>query len=426
MGHTLAEKILLHNTGLADCRPGDIITVHPDCVMFHDIYTMNVYDKFKEMGFTRSWDPGKVVIMLDHLLPSCLENDATYVSYGYRFAEECGARKVHQSEGICHQLMPELGYARAGGVVFVTDSHTTTYGAVSAFATGIGYTEMAAVIGTGEMWVRVPSAIKIEVSGKLPPGVYAKDIILRVLGDIKADGGTYKSLEFCGSAIENLSIDERMTIANMIVECGGKVGLFAADQKTADYCHQAYQDISWIAFDEDARYERVLHYDAASLEPYIAAHPFVDNVKPLRELSGMPVDTVFIGSCTNGRIGDLAAAAGILEGKKIAPRVKCIVTPASRSIFKEAIARGYIETFVKAGAMVTHPYCSLCEGRSGGLLADGEVMLGTNNRNFLGRLGSNTSRTYIASPAVAAATALTGRITDPREVVGLDTAKEGA
>ena len=202
--------------------------------------------------------------------------------------------------------------------------------------------------------------------------------------------------------------------------------LFAADQKTADYCHQAYQDISWIAFDEDARYERVLHYDAASLEPYIAAHPFVDNVKPLRELSGMPVDTVFIGSCTNGRIGDLAAAAGILEGKKIAPRVKCIVTPASRSIFKEAIARGYIETFVKAGAMVTHPYCSLCEGRSGGLLADGEVMLGTNNRNFLGRLGRNTSRTYIASPAVAAATALTGRITDPREVVGLDTAKEGA
>lgn len=416
MGYTLAEKILIHNTGIDDCRPGDIVTAHPDCVMFHDIYTMNVYNKFKEMGFSRSWNPEKVVIMLDHLLPCCLENDATYVSYGYRFAEEFGAKTVHQSEGICHQLMPELGYAKPGSVVFVTDSHTTTYGAVSSFSTGVGYTEMAGVLGTGEMWIRVPSAIKIEINGTLPSNVYAKDIILRVLGDLKADGGTYKSLEFCGTTIDNLSIGERLTIANMVVECGGKVGLFAADKKTAEYCHTNYDDIKWICFDDDAQYENVLKYDASTFEPYIAAHPFVDNVKPLNKVKGKKVDTVFIGSCTNGRFEDLAIAAKILKGRKISPRIKLIVTPASKFIFKKAISAGYIETLVRAGAMVTHPYCSLCEGRSGGLLAEGEIMLGTNNRNFLGRLGSNLSETYIGSPAVAAATALTGVITDPKDV----------
>lgn len=416
MGHTLAEKILMHNTGVADCRPGDIVITHPDCVMFHDIYTTNVYRKFKEMGFTKSWDPEKVIIMFDHLLPTCLPLDGDHMKHGYQFAEEFGARKVHAGDGICHQLMPELGYARPGDVVFVTDSHTTTYGAVSAFSTGIGYTEMAAVLGTGEMWVRVPSAIKIRIDGTLPDGVCSKDIALRVLGDLKAAGGTYKSLEFCGSTIDAMPVDERLTIANMAVECGAKVGLFAPTKESCAYSNVNYDDVSWLHFDDDAEYEKVLTYKAEDMVPYIAAHPYVDNVKPLSELEGMKVDKVFIGSCTNGRLQDLAAAARILDGHHIAPHIELLITPASRSIFKQAIALGYVEKLVRAGAMFTHPYCSLCEGRSGGLLCDDEVLLGTNNRNFLGRLGSPKSKTYLSSPAVAAATAVTGYLTNPADV----------
>ncbi|WP_292018561.1 3-isopropylmalate dehydratase large subunit [Megasphaera sp. UBA4382] len=416
MGHTLAEKILMHNTGVADCRPGDIVITHPDCVMFHDIYTTNVYRKFKEMGFTKSWDPEKVIIMFDHLLPTCLPLDGDHLKYGYQFAEEFGARKVHAGDGICHQLMPELGYARPGDVVFVTDSHTTTYGAVSAFSTGIGYTEMAAVLGTGEMWVRVPSAIKIQIDGTLPDGVCSKDIALRILGDLKAAGGTYKSLEFCGSTIDAMPVDERLTIANMAVECGAKVGLFAPTKESCAYSNVKYDDVSWLHFDDDAEYEKVLTYKAEDMVPYIAAHPYVDNVKPLSELEGMKVDKVFIGSCTNGRLQDLAAAARVLNGRHIAPHIELLITPASRSIFKQAIALGYIQTFIQAGAMVTHPYCSLCEGRSGGLLSDDEVLLGTNNRNFLGRLGSPKSKTYLGSPVVAAATAVAGHLIHPADL----------
>ena len=413
MGHTLAEKILLRNTGLEDCKPGDIVMTRPDRVMIHDIYTTNVYRKFKEMGFTKVWDPEKVVIMFDHLIPTCLPLDADHLRHGYKIFEEFGAKTVHAGDGICHQLMPELGYVKPGDVSFVTDSHTTTYGAVSAFSTGIGYTEMAAVLGTGEMWVRVPSAIKIQIDGVFPEGVCSKDVILRVLGDLTASGGTYKSLEFCGTAIDSMCVNERLTIANMAVECGAKVGLFAPTKESAAYSGVSYEDVSWLTFDDDAVYEQTLTYRAEDFVPYIAAHPYVDNVKPLSELEGLKVDKVFIGSCTNGRLQDLAAAARVLEGRTIAPGVELLITPASRAIFKEAIALGYVETLVRAGAMFTHPYCSLCEGRSGGLLAEGEVLLGTNNRNFLGRLGSPKSKAYLSSPAVAAATAVAGYLTDP-------------
>ncbi len=417
MGHTLAEKILIHNTGVADCRPGDIVITKPDVVMFHDIYTPFVYDKFKEMGFTGVWDKNKVVIMLDHLLPTCLKDDPRHLRYGYKFAEEFGIDNFHAADGISHQLMPELRYAKPGGVVYVTDSHTTTYGAVGCFSTGIGYTEMASILGTGELWARVPAAIKIRIDGELPAGVYAKDIILRILGDIKADGGTYKSLEFCGTAIDALSVDSRLTIANMVVECGGKVGLFAVDEKTAEYSGVNMEEFNWLGFDADAEYEQELHYNATEFAPYVACPPYVDNVHPIDEVTDVQVNEVFIGSCTNGRLEDLAIAAKILAGKKVDKFVKFIVTPASRQIFKDAIAAGYIETLVKAGAMVTHPYCSLCQGRSGGLMAENEVLLGTNNRNFLGRMGSAKAKTYLASPAVAAASAITGKITDPRALI---------
>jgi len=417
MGHTLAEKILMRNAQVATCKPGDIVMTKPDMVMFHDIYTPFVYDKFKEMGFTKVWDQDKVAVMLDHLLPTCLKDDPRHLRYGYKFAEEFGIAKFHAADGISHQLMPELRYAKPGDVVYVTDSHTTTYGAVGCFSTGVGYTEMAAVLGTGELWARVPSAIKIQIDGELPAGVSAKDIILRVLGDLQADGGTYKSLEFCGTTIDAMSVDSRLTIANMVVECGGKAGLFAVDEKTAAYSGVDYETVKWIAFDADAEYERVLHYQAEALVPQIACHPHVDNVHPITEVTDVAVDEVFIGSCTNGRLEDLAVAAKILAGKKVSKYVKFIVTPASRLIFKQAIAAGYIETLVKAGAMVTHPFCSLCQGRSTGLMGDNEVLLGTNNRNFLGRMGSAKAKTYLSSPAVAAASAITGKITDPRSLL---------
>lgn len=414
MGHTLAEKILMRNAKIKTCRPGDIVITKPDVVMFHDIYTPFVYDKFKEMGFTKVWDKNKIAIMLDHLLPTCLKDDPRHLRYGYKFAEEFGIENFHAAEGISHQLIPELRYAKPGDVVYVTDSHTTTYGAVSCFSTGIGYTEMASILGTGELWARVPSAIKIQIDGVLPQGVYAKDIILRILGDLKADGGTYKSLEFCGTTVDALSIDSRLTISNMTVECGAKVGLFAVDQKTVEYSGINYEDVKWLCFDEDAEYEEIIYYNAEEFVPYIACPPYVDNVHPITAVKDIEVHEVFIGSCTNGRLEDLAIAAKILENKKVSKFVKFIVTPASIKIFKEAIDAGYIETIVNAGAMVTHPYCSLCQGRSGGLMAENEVLLGTNNRNFLGRMGSNKAKTYLSSPAVAAASAITGKITDPR------------
>jgi 3-isopropylmalate/(R)-2-methylmalate dehydratase large subunit len=417
MGHTLAEKILIYNTKVKTCKPGDIVITKPDMVMFHDIYTPFVYDKFKEMGFRKVWDTSKVAIMLDHLLPTCLKDDPRHLRYGYKFAEEFGIENFHAADGISHQLMPELRYAKPGGVVYVTDSHTTTYGAVGCFSTGIGYTEMASILGTGELWARVPSAIKIQIDGELPAGIYAKDIILRILGDLKADGGTYKSLEFCGTTIDALSVDGRLTIANMVVECGGKVGLFAVDEKTAAYSGVDYAEFAWLSFDTDAEYEQVLRYNAAEFTPYIACPPYVDNVHPLADVLGVEVNEVFIGSCTNGRLEDLAIAAKILEGRTVDKFVKFIVTPASRSIFMAAIDAGYIETLVKAGAMVTHPYCSLCQGRSSGLLAADEVLLGTNNRNFLGRMGSAKAKTYLGSPAVAAASAITGKISDPRNYI---------
>ena len=272
---------------------------------------------------------------------------------------------------------------------------------------------MAYLWGTGQIWLRVPASIKIEINGQLPPHVYSKDIILRVLGDLKAAGGTYRSLEFSGSTIEDLTIDSRLTMANMAVECGAKAGLFPADEKTALYCKEQLADISWVRADKDAVYDKVLTYRAEDLEPVVACPPYVDNIKPLREVLGTKITQVCIGSCTNGRLEDLAIAARILRGHRVSPYVRLVVTPASNSIMEEAMRRGYIQDLVRAGAMVTPPYCSFCEGRTMALMGDGEVMLGTNNRNFLGRFGSPKAKAYLASPAVAAASAIQGEIAEP-------------
>ena len=417
MGHTLAEKIIMKHINDEPVRPGDLVTVKPDFVAAHDMYTESIYNKFHEMGLTKVWDKNKIAIIHDHLNPTCLPKDPESLMYGYRLVEELGIKNFHPTGGIVHELIPELGYARPGDIVFVTDSHTTTYGALSCFSTGVGHTEMAAIWGTGEMWMRVPSAIKIQIDGKLPKYVGGKDIILRVLGDLTASGGTYKSLEFTGETIKYLSMEDRLTICNMGVECGAKVALFPSDEITAEYTGIPLEEIKWLNPDDDASYERTLIYKAEELEPVLSCPPYVDNVKPLTDVENTKLDQIFFGSCTNGRLGDFKIAAEIIGDKKIAKGLKFVVTPATNNIMKRAIEKGYIQKLVKAGAIITPPYCSFCEGRSMALLSDGEICLGTNNRNFLGRYGDPGAQVYLSSPAVAAASAITGKITNPNDIL---------
>ena len=421
MGMTLIEKIIAHNIGREKVAPGEIVTVHVDRVMVHDIFIPFVADKFEEMGFTKIWDPDKMVLIYDHLVPASQLDDARHFATGDAFAAKYGVKNVHRSDGICHQLMTEAGYVKPGDIAFGTDSHTVTYGCVGAFSTGIGYTEMAGILGTGELWIRVPETIKVEVDGTLPANVTSKDVILRILGDLRADGATYKSLEFAGSTFDAMSVASRMAMANMTVECGAKCGLFSPDEKTADYCGidpAAFRKDAFLQDlhgDPDAVYDRVLTYRAEDFVPVLACPSQVDNIHPVSEIAQkeIPVDQVFLGSCTNGRLEDLAAAAEIMKGKKVAPFVKFIVTPASRRIYREAQDAGILETLAEAGAMITHPGCGLCCGRAGGILTDDEVVVATNNRNFLGRMGTSKVQIYLASPKTAAWAAVTGKITEP-------------
>ena len=419
MGQTLIEKIIAQNIGREKVTPGEIVTVNVDRVMVHDIFIPFVADKFEEMGFSRIWDPDRMVLIYDHLVPASQIDDTRHFAKGDAFAARYGVKNVHRSDGICHQLMTEAGYVKPGDIAFGTDSHTTTYGCVGAFSTGIGYTEMAGILGTGKLWIRVPETIRVQIDGTLPDNVTSKDVILRILGDLRADGATYKSLEFTGSTVEAMSVAARMTMSNMAVECGAKCGLFAPDEKTAEYCGIPADDFRKDSFlqslhgDPDAVYERTLTYRAEDLVPVMACPSQVDNIRPVSEIAGIPVDQVFLGSCTNGRLEDLAAAAEILKGRKIAPFVKFIVTPASRKIYRQALEAGILGTLAEAGAMITHPGCGLCCGRAGGILTDGEVVVATNNRNFLGRMGTSKVRIYLASPKSAAWAALTGKITVP-------------
>lgn len=323
-------------------------------------------------------------------------------------------KNIHRADGICHQLMTEAGYVKPGDVVFGTDSHTTTYGCVGAFSSGIGYTEMASILGTGTLWIRVPETIKVNITGKLPDNVMAKDIILKLIGDLGADGATYKALEFTGDTIENMTVASRMSMSNMAIEAGAKCAVFTPDEKTAEYCQIALTDKDRdLVGDADAQYCQVINYKAEDFIPVLACPSNVDNVKPVEELAGKEIDQVFIGSCTNGRLEDLMAAAEILKGKHVAPFVKLIVTPASRKIYQQAVDNGTMEILAKAGAIITHPSCGLCCGRTGGILTDGETVVATNNRNFLGRMGTSKVGIYLASPKTAAACAVAGKIVVP-------------
>ena len=415
MGQTIIEKILSHNTGKA-VKPGDIVTVNVDRVMLDDIMIPFIVDKFHEMGFAKVWDPDKVVLIYDHLVPASQQDDTRHFRVGDAFVEQYGIKNIHRSDGICHQLMTEAGYVKPGHVVFGTDSHTTTYGCVGAFSTGIGYTEMASILGTGTLWVKVPETIKVVIDGELPSNVMSKDVILRLIGDLGADGATYRALEFTGSAVKSMSIASRTTMANMAIEAGAKCALFTPDEKTEEYCEIQLDDFQKsLAGDPDDIYLKELHYKAEDFVPVMACPSQVDKIRSVSELEGTVIDQVFIGSCTNGRLEDLQAAAEILNGKSVAPYVKLIVTPASRKVYQEAAACGVIRTLVEAGAIVTHPGCGLCCGRTGGILSDGERVVATNNRNFLGRMGTSKVEIYLASPKTAAACAVAGKIVIPEK-----------
>lgn len=412
MGQTIVEKIIAHNIGAESVKPGDIVTVNVDRVMLDDIMMPFIVDKFHEMGFQKVWDPDKVVVIYDHLVPASQLDDVRHYKVGDEFVERYGIKNIHRSDGICHQLMTEAGYVKPGHVVFGTDSHTTTYGCVGAFSTGIGYTEMAAILGTGTLWVKVPETIKIVIEGELPEGVMSKDMILRIIGDLGADGATYRALEFTGSTIENMTNSSRMAMSNMAIEAGAKCALFTPDEKTAEYCEIQLDDFQKsLAGDEDAVYIKTMTYRAEDFVPVMACPSQVDKIRNVSELEGTEIDQVFIGSCTNGRLEDLQAAARVLEGKKVAPFVKLIVTPASRKVYEEADACGALKILADAGAVITHPGCGLCCGRTGGILTDGERVVATNNRNFLGRMGTSKVEIYLASPATAAACAVAGKIT---------------
>lgn len=414
MGQTIIEKIISRNVGKS-VTPGDIVTVNVDRVMIHDIFIPFVADKFEEMGFQKLWDPDKVVLIYDHLVPASQVDDTRHFRIGDQFAKKYGMKHIHRSDGICHQLMTEALYVKPGDVVFGTDSHTTTYGCVGAFSSGIGYTEMASILGTGTMWIRVPETIKVVIEGTLPANVSSKDVILRLIGDLRADGATYQALEFCGDTVEHMSVAGRMTMANMAIEAGAKCALFTPDEKTAEYCRiELTEQERSLTGDADASYIRTVRYRAEDLVPVLACPSQVDNIRPVSELAGTPIDQVFIGSCTNGRLEDLQKAASVLRGKKVAPFVKLIVTPASRKIYEQALSDGTLAVLSQAGAIITHPGCGLCCGRTGGILSDGERVVATNNRNFLGRMGTSKVEIFLASPATAAACAAAGKIVVPQ------------
>jgi 3-isopropylmalate/(R)-2-methylmalate dehydratase large subunit len=413
----IIEKILANASNKKEVNPGEIVEANIDVAMTHDLTGPLAIKSFNEIGAKKVWDHNKIVIILDHLVPASSVISAGLHKIVRNFAKEQNIKNFYDvgRGGVCHQVMPEKGHVRPGEVIVGSDSHTCTYGAFGAFATGIGSTEMAAVFATGKLWFRVPEVIKVDVTGNLPNLVTAKDLTLKIIGEIGADGAIYKGLEFCGSTIRDLTIDGRMVLANMAVEMGAKAGVIEPDQKTVDYV-KSRTDKPFTAFksDPNATYERTVNIAVSELEPQVAVPHSVDNVKPVSEVEGTYVDQAFIGSCTNGRIEDLREAAKILKGKKIAKGVRLIVIPASQEIYLNAIDEGLIKLFMDAGATVGNPNCGPCLGGHMGIMAEGEACISTSNRNFIGRMGSTKSFVYLASPATVAASAITGKITDPR------------
>ena len=414
----IAEKILAYASGREEVKPGEIVQAKVDMAMVNEITGPLAIQAFKKIGVPGVWDNSRIVMVQDHQVPADTVKSAELHRVMRRFAEEQKIKFLYDVGfgGICHQVMVEKGHVLPGKLIVGADSHTCTYGALGAFATGIGSTEMAAVFATGEIWLRVPSTILINLTGSFKRYVGPKDLILYVIGEIGASGATYKAVEFAGSTISRISVGGRMTLCNMTVEMGAKTGLINPDDITLEYVKsRTERSFKVLRSDPDATYEKTLDVDVNRLEPQIACPHSVDNVKPAKDVEGIKINQAFLGSCTNGRLEDLEVAAEILRGRKISKGVRMIVTPASQEVYLDALKNGLLEVFVKAGAIVSNPTCGACFGGHMGLLAAGEVCISSSNRNFVGRMGSPEAEIYLASPATVAASALAGEIVDPTE-----------
>ncbi|MBW6464352.1 MAG: 3-isopropylmalate dehydratase large subunit [Firmicutes bacterium] len=419
-GSTMVEKILATKAGKDKVEAGDLVNAKIDLALGNDITAPVAIKEFERFGLDKVFDPEKIVLVPDHFTPNKDIAAAEQVMVLRRFAERYGIKHYYEvgRMGIEHALLPEQGLVGPGMVIIGADSHTCTYGAVGAFATGVGSTDLAAAMAIGEAWFKVPQTIRFEYDGILPKWVSGKDLILYTIGQIGVEGARYMAMEFAGSAIGDLSMDGRLTMANMAIEAGGKCGYVQPDKVTFSYLKgRAKKPYTPVYSDKDANYNKVIEYDINSLEPQIAFPPSPDNVRPVSEASGIKIDQVVIGSCTNGRIEDLRMAARVIKGKKVNPNVRLLIIPATQLIYRQALEEGLLTTFIDAEAAVSTPTCGPCLGGHMGILASGEKALATTNRNFIGRMGHPDSEVYLSNPAVAAASAVTGEIVHPEEVM---------
>jgi len=416
MGKTFSEKILGKKAG-KDVMPGEIVEVEPDIVMSHD-NTAAISKTFYKIGVDRVYDPDKHVIILDHCTPAANRKFAQNHKEIREFVEKQGIKKFYDINiGICHQVMHEKGHVWPGALILGSDSHTTSYGAFGAFSAGIGRSEMAVIMAMGRIWLRVPETIKVWVEGEFPEGVSSKDLMLKISGDIRADGALYKAIEFCGPTIDRMSVASRFVLSNMAVEVGAKAGYMIPNKETLEYLKaRVRKPFEVVQSDPDANYEAIYEYDVTNLEPMVAKPHTVDNIVPVSEVKGTPIQQIFFGSCTNARVEDFEIVTNVLRGKKVHPNVRMLVFPASQEIFLEVLKRGWIADLVEAGAVIMNPGCGPCMGNHEGVPADGEVVIATSNRNFRGRLGNKESEVYLVSPRTAAASAITGKIEDFRDL----------
>ncbi|MBI2861127.1 MAG: 3-isopropylmalate dehydratase large subunit [Chloroflexi bacterium] len=414
---TLTEKILAAHVG-RKVSPGEFVNVPVDMVLANDITSVIAIKEFRRLGVERVFDPSRIVMVPDHFTPNKDIASAEQAKLVRQFSREQGINYFEVGRmGIEHVLLPEQGLVLPGDVVIGADSHTCTYGALGAFATGMGSTDVAAAMATGDIWMKVPPTIKFVYRGQLREWVSGKDLILYTIGDIGVDGALYSSMEFVGESIDALSMDGRFTMANMAIEAGAKAGLFRVDRKTLDYVKpRAKRPYTVHEPDDDAVYDRVIEYDASAIEPQVSLPHSPANARPVSEVKDIEIDQAVIGSCTNGRLDDLRVAAKVIEGKQVHPRVRCIVIPGSQQVYLDAMSEGLLEIFVRAGAAVSTPTCGPCLGGHMGILAEGERCISTTNRNFVGRMGSTGSEVYLANPAVAAASAVLGRIASPEDL----------
>ena len=414
---TITQKILAAHAGVEKVEAGELIMVKTDLVLGNDITSPVAINEFEKYGFDKVFDKEKIALVMDHFAPNKDIKAAEQCKQCRDFANKYNITNYYDvgDMGVEHALLPEKGLVAPGEVIIGADSHTCTYGAFGAFSTGVGSTDMAAAMATGQVWFKVPSAIKFNLKGKLKPNVSGKDVILHIIGMIGVDGALYKSMEFRGEGVSSLTMDDRACIANMAIEAGAKNGIFEVDDKTIEFLKDIVKrDYTIFKADDDAVYDKEYDIDLSSIEPTVACPHLPENTKEAKELKDIKVDQVVIGSCTNGRLSDMATAANILKGKKIAKNVRCIIIPATQKVYKECIKLGYMDIFIDAGCAVSTPTCGPCLGGYMGILAHDEVAVTTTNRNFVGRMGDKTSKVYLASPATAAYSALTGYITEPK------------